>query len=239
MKKMKNADDMPGASERTNAGDGCPAGATFESASKATRRYDRQIAFEHIGLKGQERLGLARVAIIGAGGLGSALADMLCRAGVGFLRLVDNDCVELDNLHRQHLFTEADAAQNKPKAVAAADHLQLINHHVCVEPIVARMVAENVCQFIGDLELVLDGTDNWPTRFILNDACVKLDKPWIYTGVLGTEATTMNILPHQTPCMRCIYETPPPPCLSDTCRGRGVLGPAVQAIAAIEALEAI
>jgi len=202
-------------------------------------RYARQTNYAPLGREGQERLGRSRVAVIGAGGLGSALCDQLCRAGVGYLRLVDDDRVELVNLHRQHLYTEEDAAAGELKATAAARHVGRINSQVRVEPVVARVSAGNVLELIDGVDLVLDGTDNWPTRFCLNDACVKRRTPWIFAGVVAGEAVTMNILPGRTPCLRCVYDEPPPPGASPTCKEVGVLGPAVQMIAAVQAFEAI
>ena len=202
-------------------------------------RYDRQIAYEHVGPAGQRRLAASSVAIIGVGGLGSALAESLCRAGVGRLRIVDDDRVDLDNLHRQHLYTEADAAAGVAKVAAATEHLGRLNRQVQIEPIQARLEATNALELIDGVDLVLDGTDNWPARFILNDACQKTRLRWIYAGVVGAAAMTMNIVPGETPCLRCIYDSPPPSCTAQTCRSVGVLGPAVHMIAGLQALEAI
>ena len=158
---------------------------------------------------------------------------------MGFLRIIDPDRVELENLHRQTLYTEADAAAATHKVIAAADHLGQINSQVRVDTIVGRLEAANAESLVSGVDLVLDGTDNWPARFIINDACVKARLPWIYAGVVADQAMTMNVIPGRTACLRCIYDQPPPPCVSPTCRSAGVLGPAVQLIAGLEALEAI
>ncbi|NLF30843.1 MAG: HesA/MoeB/ThiF family protein [Planctomycetes bacterium] len=203
------------------------------------RRYDRQVAYAPFGPAGQRALAAARVAIVGAGGLGSALAESLARAGVGRLRLIDDDRVAWDNLHRQHLYTEADAAAGRPKVAAAAERLAAINADVRVEPVEARLVAANAGDLLDGADLVLDGTDNWAARFLLNDACIRDGRPWIYAGVVGGEAVTMSVLPGRTPCLRCVYDGPPPPCTEPTCRAVGVLGPAVHVIAGLQAFEAI
>ncbi len=203
------------------------------------RRYDRQIAYQNFGPAGQKRLAAAAVLIVGVGGLGSALAEQLGRAGVGRLRLVDDDRVALDNLHRQHLYTEADAAAGRSKAVVAAEHLGRINSRVAVEPVVERVDRRNIDRLTEGVDLVLDGTDNWPTRFLINDVCVKRGLPWVYAGVIAAEATTMTVVPGDTPCLRCVYESPPPACSSPTCEAIGVLGPAVSMITGFQATEAV
>lgn len=202
-------------------------------------RYDRQVRFAPLGEAGQQRLARARVLIVGAGGLGSNLAEHLGRAGVGLLRLVDDDPVELVNLHRQHLYTEADVQAGLAKPLAAAERLRRINSQVRVEPVLGRLEAGNALELLDGMDLALDGTDNWPGRFIINDACVKVGTPWVFAGVVAAEAVTMTIVPGRTPCLRCVYESPPPPEASPTCRDVGVLGPAVGMIAAWQAAEAL
>ena len=202
-------------------------------------RYDRQIIYENFGPQGQKQLAAASVLIVGVGGLGSSLAELLCRAGVGRLRLVDVDTVTLDNLHRQHLYTEADVAGGRTKVAAASEHLAQMNRHVQIEPLAVRAAPANILALMDGMQLVLDGTDNWPTRFVINDACIKTGMPWVYAGAVGSEAMTMTIVPGVTPCLRCVYPEPPPPCLNLTCRGVGVLGPAVHMIAGVQAFEAI
>src|SRR6476659_5138055 len=145
-----------------------------------TDRYSRQVLFAGIGEEGQDRLRRSRVAVVGCGALGSMQAEMLARAGVGFMRLIDRDFVEESNLQRQIMYEERDAVESLPKAVAAADRISRINHEVISEPVICDMNYANVDELISDADVVLDGTDNFETRFLLNDAAVKLAKPWIY-----------------------------------------------------------
>ena len=203
------------------------------------RRFCRQTAFAPLGLDGQRALSRSRVLIVGVGGLGSWNAELLARAGVGMLRLVDDDRVELANVHRQALYDELDAASSVPKVQAAATRLRKINGDVMVEPVQARLGKDNVAELAASMDLVLDGSDNFVARFIINDYCVRQALPWILAGVIGAEAQTMTILPGGRPCLRCIYDQPAPPCVDPSCRAAGVLGPAVSAIASIQALEAI
>jgi len=205
--------------------------------SRAPGRFDRQVVYERFGPAGQERLSRGRAIIVGVGGLGCTLADLLARSGVGLLRLVDDDVVALENLHRQVLFDEADAAA--PKVVAAARRIARINGQVRVETVQERLAPGNAAKLVADVDLILDGTDNFPTRFLINDLAVKQNIPWVFAGVVGAEAQTMTILPGRTPCLRCVFDSPPPPCLDPTCRSAGVLAPAVVAVAAAQAMEAI
>src|SRR5205823_14050876 len=161
------------------------------------------------------------------------------RGGVGHLRLVDRDFIETNNLQRQVLFDEHDVAENLPKAEAAARKLSAINGSVEVEPVVTDIDHTNILDLVSDADLILDGTDNFETRYLINDAAVKLGKPWIFGGVIGSEGQTMTIVPGQTPCIRCLIETNPPPGMTPTCETAGVLGPAVAVIASFEAIEAI
>ena len=202
-------------------------------------RYVRQTRFAPLGERGQRRLARARVLLCGCGALGSTIANMLVRAGVGTLRVVDRDFVELSNLQRQVLFDEADAAAGLPKAVAAAEKLRSINSTVAVEPIVADLEPANIEQFCEQIDVILDGTDNFETRFLINDAAVKRGLPWIYGGCVGAEGQTMAILPGQTPCLRCLMPECPAPGSTPTCETAGILGPIVGLIASIEAAEAI
>ncbi|GBD15838.1 Molybdopterin-synthase adenylyltransferase [bacterium HR26] len=205
----------------------------------ATQRYHRQALVPAIGVEGQQRLREARVCIIGIGALGTHVADHLARAGVGFLRLVDRDVPELTNLQRQVLFDEADVESATPKAVAAARRLAAVNHEVELEPVVDDVNPFNVERLIADVDLVIDGSDNFELRYLLNDAAVKLGRPWIYGGVIATHGTTMTIIPGETPCLRCVFPEPPPPGAAPTCDTAGVLGPAVAVIGALQAVEAI
>jgi adenylyltransferase/sulfurtransferase len=202
-------------------------------------RYSRQILVEQVGIDGQRRLGEARVLLVGCGALGTVLASTLVRAGVGFVRLCDRDFIEPNNLQRQILFDEEDIAANLPKAEAAAAKLRKINSDVTVEAIVDDVNPTNLDRLAGDVSLVLDGTDNFETRFLLNDYAVKSGKPWIYGAVVGTTGLCMVILPHDTPCLRCVFENAPPPEMSPTCDTAGVLGPAVNLVASFQAVEAM
>jgi adenylyltransferase/sulfurtransferase len=197
------------------------------------------MAFPPLGLAGQRALTSGKALIVGVGGLGSWAAELLARAGVGFLRLVDNDKVDFTNIHRQGLYGEADAAARKPKALAAAERLKQVNADVAVEPVVARLDKNNIYSLTDGVGVILDGTDNFATRFLLNDYAVKFSRPWVFAGVVGAEAQTMTIVPGQTPCLRCVLEAPPPPCVDPSCQAAGVIGPAVAMIAAVQAAEAI
>src|SRR5271169_5254147 len=202
-------------------------------------RYSRQIRFPQLGESGQRALLKSRVTLCGCGALGTVLANHLARAGVGFIRIIDRDFIETHNLQRQILFDENDVAQNLPKAEAAARKLRAINSAITVEPVVTDIDHTNILDLVGDADLILDGTDNFETRYLINDAAVKLGKPWIYGGVIGSEGQTMTIIPGITPCLRCLIETAPPPGMTPTCETAGVLGPAVAVIASFEAIEAI
>ncbi len=209
------------------------------SYSSALDRYIRQMRFPPLGEEGQRRLASARALICGCGALGSAIANTLVRAGVGTVRIVDRDFVELSNLARQALFDEADAVAGLPKAVAAAEKLRSINSSVEIEPVVADVNHANVEGLCEGVDVIVDGTDNFETRFLINDAAVKLRLPWIYGGCLGSEGQTMTILPGETACLRCLMENCPAPGSTPTCDTAGILGPIVGVIASIEAMEAI
>jgi len=202
-------------------------------------RYARQVRFPPLGEDGQRRLAGSRALLCGCGALGSAIANTLVRAGVGHLRIVDRDFVELSNLQRQVLFDEADAAVGVPKAVAATEKLRRVNSTVSVEPVVADIDPTNIEGFCEAVDVILDGTDNFETRFLVNDAAAKLGLPWIYGGCVGAEGHTMTILPGETACLRCLMPECPAPGSTPTCDVAGILGPIVGVIAAIEAAEAI
>lgn len=210
-----------------------------ETWQDAPERYSRQTAFDKIGARGQERLFSARVAIVGVGALGTVAANNLCRAGVGFLRLVDRDCVELSNLQRQALFDEGDAAAGLPKAVAARNHLARIDSRVCVEPVVAHVDSSNVEGIVKDVDVVLDGSDNVELRLLVNEACHKLKIPWVYGGVLGSTGNCMTITPGAGACFRCLAPEPPGAGAIPTCASVGVLNMASNVIASIESAEAV
>jgi molybdopterin-synthase adenylyltransferase len=202
-------------------------------------RYSRQILFAPVGEEGQRRLMKARVTLIGCGALGSAQANTLVRAGVGFLRIVDRDFIELNNLQRQTLFTEQDVAEGLPKAVAAKLHLEAINSQVTIEAVVADVNHRNIEQATEGTNLLLDGTDNFETRYLINDLAVKTGRPWVYGACVGATGLMMPVLPHETPCLRCVFEEPPTPDMNPTCDTVGVLGAVVNLVAAMQAMEAM
>ena len=202
-------------------------------------RYAKQVLFRPIGPEGQTALSSSTVTVIGLGALGTVIANNLCRAGVGHLQIVDRDFVELDNLQRQILFDENDARQRLPKAAAAANKLSTVNSEVEIEPCIADVSAQNIEQVIDGSHVVLDGTDNLETRFVINDACVKTGTPWIYGGALGASGTTMTVVPRQGPCLRCLIESAPPPGVMPSCDTDGVLGAITGTIGAIECVEAL
>ena len=202
-------------------------------------RYSRQELFAGIGQDGQLRIRAGRVLLIGCGALGSSLAEMMVRAGVGALTLVDRDYVEESNLQRQSLFDEEDAARGMPKAVAAEAKLRRVNSDVRVRGIVADLSSESADELLRDADLVLDGTDNFETRFLLNDVCVREGLPWIYGACVGAYGLALVVRPRLTPCLRCVLEEQPPPGSSPTCDTAGVVAPIVHVIAGIQAGEAL
>ena len=211
---------------------------------KVYERYSRQILFLEIGEAGQLRLLESSAVIVGCGALGTALANLLVRAGVGKLRIVDRDYVEPSNLQRQTLFEESDANDALPKAVAAERRLRAINSGVFVEGIVADLGPKNAEELLGGFPLILDGTDNFETRFLLNDVAIHLNAPWIYAAVVGSYGVTMTVRPGQTACLACALESGSgdrshSTSTEDTCDTVGVLGAAAGVIASIEAAEAV
>lgn len=204
-----------------------------------SERYSRQIIMNEIGEAGQELLQKSRAAIIGMGALGTVIANNLARAGVGYLRLIDRDYVDLSNLQRQLLFSESDIKDNLPKAVAAARHLEQINSEIIIEPVVNDVNNRNIEQFLENIDLVLDGTDNFETRFLINDACIKKNTPWIYGSALGGYGMTMNIIPGITACFRCLIRTFPSPGNLPTCSTVGVLNMIIGIIGCYQSGEAL
>lgn len=202
-------------------------------------RYSRQILFQPIGKDGQRKLLESRVLLVGCGALGAAHAEILARAGVGFLRLVDRDFVEFTNLQRQTLYSENDAKERLPKAIAAKNRLAEINSEIEVEAIVADVNFSNVEDLIKDVDLILDGTDNFQIRYLLNDTCVKHKKTWIYGAAVSAYGATMTISPNETPCLRCIFEEIPDAGTSPTCDTTGVIQPIILSISAIQTTEAL
>jgi len=202
-------------------------------------RYSRQILFNGIGAEGQRRLLASRLLILGCGALGSAHAESLARAGVGKLRIVDRDFVEASNLQRQIMFTERDAAERLPKAVAAADHIRAINSEIEVEAETVDVNHSNVERLVKDCDVVIDGTDNFSTRYLINDACVKHKINWIYGAAVGSYGVTMTVRPHLTPCLRCMFEAPPPAASAPTCDTAGVIMPIISIVSAVQVSEAL
>ena len=195
--------------------------------------------FAPLGPEGQERLGTASAVVVGCGAIGAAAAQLLVRAGIGRLRILDRDFVETSNLQRQSLFDEADAAQVLPKAVAAERKLRAINSDVRVEGLIADLGPENVAELLGEFPLILDGTDNFETRFLINDFAVKSGTPWVYAAAVASYGVTMTIRPGQTPCLSCLLEASNRAGLEETCDTIGVLGPIVNLIASLEVTEAL
>lgn len=203
-----------------------------------TGRYSRQERFEPIGPAGQRRINEASVAIAGCGALGSVQAELLARAGVGRLRLIDRDYVEPSNLQRQLLFDESDAAEGLPKAVAAAHRIRAINSEVRVEPHVADLTPRTVAELFEDVALILDGTDNFETRYLINDWAVFTSTPWIYGAAVGGYGLKMAVLPGRGACLKCVYPEPPSGA-QPTCETAGVLGPLTAAVASLQAADAL
>lgn len=202
-------------------------------------RYSRQVLFAGLGEAGQQRLRSSRVLLCGCGALGTVLAETLTRAGVGFLRIVDRDFVEISNLQRQVLFDEDDVERRLPKVVAGAEKLRRINSEVEIEPHVADIDHTNILDFARDVDLILDGTDNFEIRFLINDTALETGKPWVYAGCIGSHGQIMAVFPGETACLRCLMETVPEPGTTETCDTAGILGPTVNVIASMQAVEAI
>jgi len=202
-------------------------------------RYSRQILFSGIREEGQALLLRSRVLVVGCGALGSAQAESLARAGVGNLRIVDRDFVEASNLQRQTMFTERDAFERMPKAIAAANHIREFAADIKVEPEIADVNNSNIERLINHCDLVLDGTDNFATRYLINDACVKHDVDWIYGAAVGSYGVTMTIRPHLTACLRCVFEEAPPAASVPTCDTAGIIMPIISIVAAVQVAEAL
>ncbi len=205
---------------------------------KERERYSRQLVLPAIGEEGQRRLGAATAAIVGCGALGSLQASALARAGVGRLLLIDRDFLELSNLQRQWLYEEDDLEIDLPKAVAASRRLARINSHIEVRPLVTDLNPSNIAELLEAADVILDGTDNFQTRYLINDYAVERSKPWIYGAALGTYGVTMPVVPGRTACLKCLY--PEPPAGSQpTCETAGVLNAVTAAVAAIQASDAM
>ena len=202
-------------------------------------RYSRQVRFADIGLEGQKRIRSSKVLLCGCGALGTVLADTMTRAGVGMLRIVDRDFVDLSNLQRQVLFDENDVAAHLPKAIVAADKLSKVNSQVILEPHVADIDWRNIRDFAQGVDLILDGTDNFEVRFLINDLSLETGIPWVYAGCVACHGQTMAIFPNESACLRCLIEMPPDPGQTETCDTAGVIAPAIHMITALQAATAL
>ncbi len=205
----------------------------------ALARYSRQMLFESVGEEGQRKLLDSRVLLVGCGALGSVLASTLGRAGVGFIRIADRDFIEENNLQRQVLFDEGDIEAGLPKAEAARAKLSRINSKIEVEAVVADVNPGNIEALAKDVDLLLDGTDNFETRFLINDLSVKSGKPWVYGACIGAAGLVMPVIPNETPCLRCVFENAPPPEMNPTCDTAGVIAPIVSIVASFQSVEAL
>jgi adenylyltransferase/sulfurtransferase len=201
-------------------------------------RYSRQVLFPGIGVEGQNKLSQAAVAIVGCGATGACVSSLLARAGVGRLRIIDRDYVEASNLQRQVLFDESDAAESLPKAVAAARKIAAFNSSITVDARVADLTPETAPPLLGQVDLILDATDNFETRYLINDYAIQNNLPWIYAASVASYAVTMNVLPGETACLACIFPVPPQGAL-ETCDTAGILNAAVNLIGSIQAAEAL
>jgi adenylyltransferase/sulfurtransferase len=204
-----------------------------------TARYVRQTVLAQVGQEGQRRLADSTVLLVGCGSLGSAQAMLLARAGVGRLILADRDLLELHNLHGQILYDENDVRERLPKAEAAARRLRAINSAIRIEPVIADVTAANIAELAAQADLLVDGTDNFETRYLLNDAAVQAGKPWVYGGVLGAQGMVMPVRPGQGPCLRCLFAEPPQAGTVPTCDTFGVLNTAVSWVAALQVTEVL
>ncbi len=201
-------------------------------------RYSRQVLFKEIGAEGQNKLARSRIVIVGCGATGSALASLLARSGIGTLRILDRDYVERSNLQRQALFDEEDARESVPKAIAAARQIARFNSQIVVQPHVQDLTPANVDSLLGGCDLILDGTDNFETRYLVNDYALKTSVAWIYAAAVGSYAVTMNILPGETACLACMFPDPPRGTV-ESCETAGILNSAVNLVASLAATEAL
>jgi adenylyltransferase/sulfurtransferase len=204
-----------------------------------TERYLRQILFQPMGQEGQERLARARAVVVGCGAIGSTTAGLLARSGVGYLRVVDRDVLEVTNLQRQELFDEEDLKEGLPKALAAERKLRRINSTLQIEGITTDLNPLNAETLLKDAQVILDGTDNFETRLLINDYALKTRTPWIYSACLGSQALLMDVLPDRTPCLRCLVGSIPIPGSLPTCETAGILAPTAKLIASLQATEAL
>jgi molybdopterin-synthase adenylyltransferase len=204
----------------------------------SSERYSRQVLFSPVGAEGQKKLVAARIAIVGCGATGSALSSLLARAGIGYLRVIDRDYVEPSNLQRQVLFDEGDAAESLPKAIAAARKINTFNSEIVVDPHSVDLTPANAEELLGGVDMVLDGTDNFETRYLINDFAVRAGIPWIYTAAVGSYGVTLTVLPGETSCLACIFPDSPRG-MVETCDTSGILNSAVNLVASIAVTEAM
>lgn len=200
-------------------------------------RYSRHIILKEIGVKGQKKLAAAKVLIIGAGGLGAPAAMYLAAAGVGTIGIADADTVDLSNLQRQIIHTTDDLG--KPKVESAAETMRAINTDVEVRTYNEFIYSKNILDIIADYDFILDGTDNFPAKFLINDACVMANKPFSHAGIIRFTGQLMTVVPHESPCYRCVFKAPPPKGAVPTCREAGVIGAMAGVIGSLQALEAV
>ena len=206
-------------------------------SNEELERYSRHLILKEIGYKGQKKLAEAKVLIIGAGGLGAPAAMYLAAAGVGTIGIADSDVVDLSNLQRQVIHTTEDIGL--PKAESAAETMRAINPNVNVKTYNELICSENILGIIEDYDFILDGTDNFPAKFLINDACVMADKPFTHAGILRFTGQIMTVIPHESPCYRCVFENPPKKGEVPTCREAGVIGAMAGVVGSLQALEAV
>lgn len=211
----------------------------MNSSESKLDRYSRQLLYQNIGEDGQKKLLNSKIALIGCGALGTTAANSLVRAGIGHLIIADRDFIETNNLQRQVLFDENDVAQGIPKAEAARNKLVEINSEVTIEARVTDVNSQSIEEIIQGCDLILDGADNFETRFLINDVAVKYKIPWVYGACISSQGLAFPILPYETPCLRCIFETAPPPGMTPTCDTAGIISPIVQVVSAIQVTEAM
>ncbi|MEZ6103711.1 MAG: ThiF family adenylyltransferase [Pirellulaceae bacterium] len=202
-------------------------------------RYVRQSQFAALGTEGQARILQSTALVVGCGALGSVIANTLARAGVGTVRIVDRDFLEWNNLQRQVLYDEQDVRNGLPKAIAAANRLRQINSLVTIEPHVADVSSQNIHTLAEGVQVIVDGTDNFETRFLINDYSLRFHVPWVFGGCIGAEGQTMTVIPDRSACLRCLIPEVPPPGTSPTCDTAGILAPIINVIASIQACEAL
>ncbi|MSR78504.1 MAG: thiazole biosynthesis adenylyltransferase ThiF [Candidatus Omnitrophica bacterium] len=202
-------------------------------------RYSRQSSLREIGVEGQKKLSASKVAVVGLGALGSVSAELLARAGIGHLKLIDRDFLELNNLQRQVMYDEEDLKLNLPKAVAALAKLKKINSEISIQAEVADLNGSTIEELLGDAHLIIDGTDNFETRFLINDFSLFKKIPWVYGGAVGVEGMTYVVLPGERPCLRCVFREMPRPEEVQTCDLMGILAPVSHIVASLQVMEAM